>query len=150
QSETKDTSPVSKPGVVHITFVDTDDFIRSLGWSEAGPIFPFDLSGWTFGKRWETTESNDEAEARFGQSVVPGLAQQRKLLLAVNLLSAQYISLLSRERGLRQQRRRGERIGFASPNPGDITYITLRRARDRSESEGGAGVEYSHRFIVSG
>lgn len=149
QGETVDTDePVMKPGVVHVTFVDSTEHITdTLGWSQAAPLFPYDLSGWTYGKRWESVEG---AEGESGKTVFKGLAQQRKLLLAVNLLAAQYISVRSTEKGIRQQRRRGERMGLASPNPGDITYVTLRRAHNREASGEGEGVEFSHRFIVSG
>lgn len=143
QSETEESR---KPGIVHLTYIDIKDTeftYEDLG----GKLFPYDLSAWTYGKRWETVP---HGESEWGSKVDEGLAQQRKLLLAVNLIAAQRIAIVSKASPSRQQRRRAERMGRADVN--EIAYVTLRRARQRSESSNhdASDFEYSHRFIVSG
>lgn len=136
-----------KPGVIHITMTDSEhiDLLREVFHTRTS-LIPFDYSAWTYGKKWKTTQGSGE----WGKTVYEGLAQQRKLVLAVNLIAAQYIASVGQSRGPRQQRRRAERMGLV-PEYGDITYVTLRRIRQH-QGKAGEGEEagYSHRFVVRG
>lgn len=146
-------------GVSQVTFVDTEAITKVLGYtsSEIGTnLFPFDLSGWLYGKTWETIDSYDEVyRTRKSENGVVevdlGLSQQRKLLLATLLIAQQYIAVRSSTKATRQVRRRAERMDADLPNYGDITYVTLRRNSATSkEREGNDEFEYSHRFMVKG
>ena len=150
QSEFPDDAENShvKAGLAHVTFVDLDQ--TKIDYEDAHTrLFPYDLSAWTYGKRWETVPE-DESEGPF--RVDEGLGSQRKLLLATHLIAAQYIAVRSPQKPSRQLRRRVERMDKPLPNYGDIVYITLRRnsARvgERETSEEWDG--YSHRFPVKG
>jgi len=135
-----------KSGVIHVTMTDSAqiDILREV-FGISTSLIPFDYSAWAYGKKWKTTQDSGE----WGKSVYEGLAQQRKLLLAVNLIAAQYIASVRQSRGPRQQRRRAERMGLV-PEYGDITYVTLRRIRQRQGDGDGKSAGYSHRFIVRG
>jgi len=137
-----------EPGLAHITFVDLDQTVMKYE-DFSTRLIPFDLSGWTYGKHWETVpEDGPGGPHRVDQ----GLAQQRKLILATHLIAAQYIAVRLPHKPPRQLRRRIERMDKPLPNFGDIVYVTLRRnsARvgERETSEEWSG--YSHRFPVKG
>lgn len=134
-------------GIVHGTFVDLSE--TPLNFDEVrSPLFPFDLGGWALGTRWETVA---HGQTDGPSHVDEGLAQQRKLLLAVNLLASQYVAVLSGQRAGRAQRRRAQRMAFTSPTYGQINVVTLRRAYQPSGGEeSGEDFEYSHRFMVRG
>jgi len=142
----------SEKGLTHVTFVDIDDAFQAIGQSsdEIGiRVFPFDMSGWIYGKSWETVEKKLRPGFT-GAEVDPGLAQQRKLLLATLLIAQQYIAVHSSQRPTRQVRRRAERAGIES---GDITYITLRRNSARVGEREKTSEEwkgYDYRFPVKG
>ncbi len=152
----EDLVPFIVRGLTHVTFVDTEAVTKEVEITpgELGTkIFPFDISGWVFGKSWETTRDPDEFRPGFtGYKVDPGLAQQRKLLLATLLIAQQYIAVRSSTKSKRQVRRRAERLDEPLPNYGDITYITLRRnsegAPGEVRSDGKGGLNY--RFPVKG
>lgn len=138
-----------KPGVDHLTFVDTTDYTDETGTTveDVGtPLFPYDMSAWVFGKRWQTVP---QGQAEGGFKVDEGLAQQRKVLLATLLISQQYVALVSGRKAPRPERRRAGRV-LTSPNYGEITHVTLRRSSEANGEAGTDGFEYSHRFMVSG
>lgn len=145
----------AKKGLTHVTFVDIDVAFKAIGRSSAElgiRVFPFDMSGWVYGKSWETVE-HKLRPGFTGAEVDPGLAQQRKLLLATLLIAQQYVAVRRSTRATRQVRRRVARMDAVSPNFGDITYITLRRnsasvEEDRETTDEWGG--YSHRFPVKG
>lgn len=135
-----------KPGLIHITFSDTDSEATRFSYEDVGSrLFAYDMSGWTYGKRWATVPGEEVAPGKVDE----GLSLQRKLLLAVNLIAAQHVAVVRRESGQRQVKRRAQRMDM--PNYGDISYITLRR-EDQGGHEGDRepGEGYSYRFMVSG
>lgn len=135
------------PGILHTTYVDIAQTPLSFG-ELRSPLFPFDLGGWAFGRHWQTVPHGDSMGAG---RVDEGLAQQRKLLLAVNLLAAQYVAAVSGQRVTRAQRRRAWRMGLTAPTYGQINVVTLRRAHQRGAGdEPDEDFEYSHRFMVRG
>lgn len=135
-----------RPGIVHMTFVDTVE--AGLKFAQVRThLFPFDRSGWSFGTHWEATS---DMAAVSPHLIGDGLADERKLLLALNLLSSQYVAVVSGQPAQRSTRRRMKPSPIR-PNYGDVQVVTLRRAYDRGpKQEGESDFEYSHRFLVRG
>lgn len=135
-------------GIYHTTFVPVTS--TPYSYNELGSrLFPYDMSAWTFGKKWKTVPMGTETTSGL---VDESLSEQRKLLLATNLIAQQHISVRTSQKGIRQQRRRVDRMDKPLPNFGNITYVTLRRARETSDSDlqRDGAFEYSHRFVVQG
>ncbi len=141
-------------GLTHVTFVDVAEAAKALGVDSevlSTQYFPFDQSGWIYGKSWETVDKK-QGTSDVTTEIEVGLSQQRKLLLATLLIAQQYIAVRSSKKPTRQVRRRAERMG-ALPEFGEIIYITLRRNSASVEKDGETSEEwsgYSHRFPVKG
>jgi hypothetical protein len=145
-------SEFAHKGLTHVTFIKVAQVAQELGIESASlgtRFFPFDQSGWIYGKSWETVEKKT-GTSDVSTEIEIGLSQQRKLLLATLLIAQQYIAVRSTQRAKRQVRRRMERMD-TKPEFGDIVYVTLRRnSASVEEGEEGEGFEYSHRFMVKG
>lgn len=139
----------TQPGISHLTYIDTEDQFPDAYEVVRTHLFPYDMSGWAYGTKWITVPHGQHDTSL---KVDEGLAQQRKLLLAVNLLASQYVALVSGQRATRAGLRREQRMSFTRPTFGQIQVVTLRRASQPRppKEEGESDFEYSHRFKVRG
>ncbi len=154
----------SRPGISIAVYIDQARWLDTFDPPEMAEmvraithtVVLFELTGWAFDAAWYERplapgeEQLDDQEHLAG-ACAPSISSFRRLLLSFFRIQSQRIAVTRSEPVNRALRRRADRAGFDSPDPGSVLVVRLRRQYQPSSSdEEHHTVEWSHRWVVDG